>query len=135
DPALYFPLSCYERLLAPLPPHCSLFNAGSRIPEPVRLAYRGQFRPRASPDDISARLQRMPPSLRTALMPFQRQGVEFGLARGGRCLIADEMGVGKTVQAIALASCYEEEWPLLCIVPASLRLVWAEELEKWLPHI
>lgn len=94
------------------------------------------------------------------------------------------MGVGKTVQAIALASCFEvrppcrapallvsathtaghgcqgtitcpacqlcelfstspsssgpppqDEWPLLVIVPASLRLVWAEELEKWLPHL
>ena len=29
----------------------------------------------------------------------------------------------------------QEEWPLLIIVPASLRLVWAEELEKWLPHL
>ncbi len=24
---------------------------------------------------------------------------------------------------------------MLAIVPASLRLVWAEELEKWLPHL
>lgn len=29
----------------------------------------------------------------------------------------------------------QEEWPLLIVVPASLRLVWAEELEKWLPHL
>ena len=29
----------------------------------------------------------------------------------------------------------QEEWPLLIIVPASLRLVWAEELERWLPHL
>lgn len=29
----------------------------------------------------------------------------------------------------------QDEWPLLAIVPASLRLVWAEELEKWLPHL
>ena len=29
----------------------------------------------------------------------------------------------------------QDEWPLLCIVPASLRLLWAEELEKWLPHL
>ena len=43
------------------------------------------------------------------------------------------MGVGKTVQGIALASCYRQEWPLLVIVPASLRLMWAEELERWLP--
>ena len=29
----------------------------------------------------------------------------------------------------------QDEWPLLIIVPASLRLLWAEELEKWLPHL
>lgn len=29
----------------------------------------------------------------------------------------------------------QDDWPLLIIVPASLRLVWAEELEKWLPHL
>lgn len=29
----------------------------------------------------------------------------------------------------------QEDWPLLIIVPASLRLVWAEELERWLPHL
>ena len=32
------------------------------------------------------------------LLPFQKDGVKFGLQRGGRCLIADEMGVGKTIQ-------------------------------------
>ena len=39
-------------------------------------------------------------------MPFQRAGVQFALRREGRTLLADEMGVGKTVQAIAVASCY-----------------------------
>jgi hypothetical protein len=29
----------------------------------------------------------------------------------------------------------QDEWPLLVIVPASLRLVWAEEVERWLPHV
>ena len=66
----------------------------------------------------------------TKLLPFQHAGVQFGLARGGRVLIADEMGVGKTFQAIALSLCYYDEWPLLIVVPASLRLQWAEELEK-----
>ena len=31
--------------------------------------------------------------------------------RGGRVLIGDQMGLGKTVQALALISCYREEWP------------------------
>lgn len=29
----------------------------------------------------------------------------------------------------------QDEWPLLVVVPASLRLVWAEEIERWLPHV
>ena len=29
----------------------------------------------------------------------------------------------------------KDEWPLLVVVPASLRLLWAEELERWLPHL
>ncbi len=29
----------------------------------------------------------------------------------------------------------QEEWPLLVVAPAGLRLVWAEELEKWLPQL
>ncbi len=48
----------------------------------------------------------MPHHLGQALMPFQRAGVQFALRREGRTLLADEMGVGKTVQAIAIASCY-----------------------------
>lgn len=31
---------------------------------------------------------------------------------------------GKTVQAIAVASCYRDEWPLLIIAPSSLRGKW-----------
>lgn len=49
----------------------------------------------------------MPASLAKALLPFQMEGVRFGIQHGGRMLLADEMGVGKTVQAIALASCYQ----------------------------
>lgn len=61
--------------------------------------------------------------------------VRYALAREGRCLVADEMGTGKTLQALAIMSCYREDWPLLIVVPASLRLVWAENVEQWLPFL
>ena len=61
---------------------------------------------RTSEDEAEQRLASMPHHLRQALMPFQRAGVWFALKREGRVLLADEMGVGKTVQAIAIASCY-----------------------------
>ncbi|XP_076881682.1 uncharacterized protein LOC143529883 [Bidens hawaiensis] len=72
-------------------------------------------------------------SLLEVLLPFQIEGVKFGLRRGGRCLIADEMGLGKTLQAIAIASCFMNEGPILVVCPAILRYTWAEELEHWLP--
>lgn len=90
---------------------------------------------RASSEEVEERRKKVPAYLDRALLPFQKEAVLFGVQRNGKVLIADEMGVGKTVQAIALASCYADEWPLLIVVPASLRLVWAEELEKWLPHV
>ena len=62
---------------------------------------------RLSDGEVQERLDCMPVPLAKALLPFQREGVRFGIAHRGRMLLADEMGVGKTVQAIALASCYQ----------------------------
>ena len=45
-----------------------------------------------SDDQVDERLDRLPRTLRDALYPFQLDGVRYGLARGGRCLIADQMG-------------------------------------------
>ncbi len=56
---------------------------------------------------MASRLCRLPATLSAALLPFQHQGVRFGLQHNGRVMLADEMGVGKTLQAIALACCYE----------------------------
>eukprot|EP01102_Stenamoeba_stenopodia_P020096 TRINITY_DN7727_c0_g1_i4.p1 TRINITY_DN7727_c0_g1~~TRINITY_DN7727_c0_g1_i4.p1 ORF type:complete len:674 (+),score=170.01 TRINITY_DN7727_c0_g1_i4:489-2510(+) len=45
------------------------------------------------------------------------------------------MGLGKTLQAIAIASYYRSEWPLLIITPSSLRVHWAEQIERWIPDV
>ncbi|KAF6256809.1 P-loop containing nucleoside triphosphate hydrolase protein [Scenedesmus sp. NREL 46B-D3] len=93
---------------------------------------------RRQPDDSAlyealGRLQLAPgESLEQRMMPFQRQGVQFGLRVGGRLLLGDEMGLGKTVQACALAKCYQAEWPVLVVTPSSLRLSWAAALYDWL---
>eukprot|EP00899_Mesostigma_viride_P005787 jgi/Mesvir1/15209/Mv06441-RA.1 len=85
------------------------------------------------PPQVDALLRNLPGSLRDALLPFQLEGVRYGLSRGGRCLIGDEMGIGKTIQSIAIACCYLPEWPLLVVCPSSMRIPWADELERWLP--
>ncbi|XP_060767688.1 DNA annealing helicase and endonuclease ZRANB3 isoform X2 [Neoarius graeffei] len=77
----------------------------------------------------------LPEKLEKRLLPFQRHGVQFALSRAGRCLIADEMGLGKTVQAISVAYLYRHEWPLLIVVPSSLKYPWIEELERWVPEL
>lgn len=68
---------------------------------------RGKGAERLSEEEVDRRYARMPASLAAALLPFQREGARYAIARRGRCLIADEMGVGKTLQAIAFASCYQ----------------------------
>ncbi|XP_040382387.1 DNA annealing helicase and endonuclease ZRANB3 isoform X2 [Oryza brachyantha] len=87
----------------------------------------------ASDKEVDELLTKLPQHLRDALLPFQLEGVRFGLQRNGRCLIADEMGLGKTLQAIAIACCYKDEGPVLIVCPAVLRYTWAEELERWDP--
>ena len=104
-------------------------------------------RRRPSPDDDARRVcsvadlasaevdrlyAKIPRDVREAMFPFQREGVRFALRRGGRCLIGDQMGLGKTVQAIAVAACYREEWPVLILAPTSLRGAWEQALVKWL---
>ena len=69
------------------------------------------------------------------LLPFQKEGVAFGRKVEGRVLIADEMGCGKSAQAIRLCLDYADEAPVLIVCPASLRYTWAHEIEKWLPSL
>lgn len=45
------------------------------------------------------------------------------------------MGLGKTVQALALAYYFRSDWPMLIIVPSSICYPWVEEVEKWFPDI
>eukprot|EP00920_Eleutheroschizon_duboscqi_P012094 GHVT01028981.1.p1 GENE.GHVT01028981.1~~GHVT01028981.1.p1 ORF type:complete len:364 (-),score=19.00 GHVT01028981.1:26-1093(-) len=69
------------------------------------------------------------------LLPFQRDGVNFAIAQEGRVLIADDMGLGKTIQAITVACYYRRHWPLLIIVPSSVRFAWRDQFLKWVPSI
>jgi hypothetical protein len=98
--------------------------AASGMFPPATLQALSRPASRVPAHEVDERLDRLPRVLRAALYPFQLDGVRFGLARGGRCLIADQMGVGKTIQALAIAACYMDEGPLLIIVPASMRLAW-----------
>lgn len=73
--------------------------------------------------------------LLSALFPFQRQAVQFAIQRRGRLILADEMGLGKSLQALAMASYYRMEWPLLILTPASMVATWQEQCLRWLPFL
>uniref|UniRef100_A0A1B0GGI9 SWI/SNF-related matrix-associated actin-dependent regulator of chromatin subfamily A-like protein 1 n=1 Tax=Glossina morsitans morsitans TaxID=37546 RepID=A0A1B0GGI9_GLOMM len=75
------------------------------------------------------------PSLSEKLMPFQQDGVCFAISQHGRAMICDEMGLGKTYQAIAIASFYQEDWPLLICTTASTRDSWATHIRELLPSL
>lgn len=70
-------------------------------------------------------------SLLTTLMPFQLDGLKFVIQRGGRALIGDEMGCGKTMQAIGLLQHYRNHWPALLIVPVNLVNQWKQEILQY----
>jgi SWI/SNF-related matrix-associated actin-dependent regulator 1 of chromatin subfamily A len=64
-----------------------------------------------------------------ALWPYQNAALDYVLERKGG-LIASDMGLGKTPMAIAF--CNEvEATRILVIVPAALRLQWAERIAEW----
>ena len=74
------------------------------------------------------------PYLYDNLMPFQKEGIKFGVSRQGRVLIADDMGLGKTVQALGLASYYDQHWPVLIVCQSTLKYSWHSSVLRWLPQ-
>lgn len=58
-----------------------------------------------SDEKVDELIGMLPKMLLDSLLPFQLDGVRFGLRRGGRCLIADEMGLGKTLQVRVTPVC------------------------------
>ncbi|MGA2319456.1 MAG: DEAD/DEAH box helicase [Solirubrobacteraceae bacterium] len=71
------------------------------------------------------------PALGGELKPFQRAGVSYMLAQR-RAFLADEQGLGKTIEALAALEA-DSAYPALIVCPASLKLNWLREIERWLP--
>ncbi|KAL2653918.1 hypothetical protein R1flu_022046 [Riccia fluitans] len=100
--------------------------------EPLEPIVKRALEATATLPDLRDRFDLIDEKLRKTLMEFQIEGVRFALQHGGRALIADEMGLGKTLQALAVVSCLHEDWPVLIIVPSSLRVHWANMVTTWL---
>ena len=71
------------------------------------------------------------PTLGGELKPFQRAGVRYLLSQR-RAFLADEQGLGKTIEALAAIEA-DDAYPAVVVCPASLKLNWLREIERWLP--
>ncbi len=67
--------------------------------------------------------------------PYQYAGVAYALdavKQGYGVLIADDVGLGKTIEAIMLIAA-RQAYPTLVLTLASVKIGFKRELEKWLP--
>lgn len=63
---------------------------------------------------------------------YQEDGVKFIQDSGYNCLIADQMGLGKTIQALlALRNEYDEMTPCLVLVRSATLWQWLKEYKEW----
>lgn len=66
-----------------------------------------------------------------AYRPFQLAGIAYAASRTGT-LIADEPGLGKTIQTAGIINADPSIKSVLVIAPKSLTLNWVRELKKWM---
>jgi SNF2 family DNA or RNA helicase len=118
------------------------FDATIKIaPELLDWANEEKARQETIPDVQSMDLIELPrvaaeaPQIWAAICerPFQSVGAAFA-ARNGSCLIADQPGLGKTIQSVAAIIESGITGPILVVAPKNAaKLTWPQELEKWLP--
>lgn len=77
-------------------------------------------------------LARLPSAMLAALKPYQR-GAVLHAARHRRVMVADEPGMGKTLQALAVAEGMRARH-VLVLCPLNAAPVWAAEAARWTPH-
>lgn len=67
-----------------------------------------------------------------SLMPYQIDGVKFLEGSDARALLADEQGLGKTIQALALLKLHRDELiPAIIVCPTTVKLQWHHEIIRW----
>lgn len=118
----------------------------NRLQEIVSICDRYRWEVIPFPDTVQKALEydiRMPfedsfkqSHLWECLFQYQKEGVEKIITSfNGKALLADSMGLGKSLQALAVFNYISRESSvkLLIICPAYLRFTWANEIEKWCP--
>lgn len=63
--------------------------------------------------------------------PFQKAGIAYAV-KNKRVMIADQMGTGKSIQALGVTQ-LTQSFPALIVCPASLKFNWKREAERCIP--
>ncbi|KAF7400984.1 hypothetical protein HZH66_006168 [Vespula vulgaris] len=127
-----FHLKDYDNLIKKLLELKSNFSI-IQIPKSVLQIFQKNLN--SSNDISSIDLSPIDATLRDMLMPFQQEGICYGISKNGCCIIADDMGLGKTLQALGIAYYFKDSWPLLIVTPSSVRYQWSEAIYNVLPSI
>ena len=131
DSYLHIPLESYDPLL------CAIGGKVSNMIPILALylvcAEQAKYYSTMAPPDMSQiETWGVPMNIANALMDQQRTMLSFVTSNMGRAFIADEMALGKMVQAIASMMMYRHEWPLVVFCLSGTRVVCESEIEKWL---
>jgi len=66
----------------------------------------------------------------TELYPYQKEGVRLIEKHDGRVLLADEQGLGKTIQVLRWIKSHPEIRPIVIVCPASVKYVWEDQAKE-----
>ena len=125
--------SDYRRALAALQP----VLAGTtieldRLPPAYEVWFANAAARRAKRAAVAFDPTRLAPKIAAALFPYQREGVERAVRSDGRLFLCDEMGLGKSLQSIAVADYYAtKDTKQLVVCPSYLRHNWQREFAAW----
>ncbi len=69
------------------------------------------------------------------LRDYQIPPLHYMLTHGGRVLLSDDVGLGKTLTSLGYFQYTKTNYPLLVICPVSLKLQWAREAVRFDPDV
>ncbi len=103
-----------------------LFGTGSRQPQETSQSLSHALDADLTGIDLSR--------FKITPFPFQRAGIKYGLQKK-KALLAEEMGLGKSIEALGIAAASGSCDRMIIVCPASIKINWAREVMRAIPDI